>query len=98
MHVSPVCFGSRGDRERVGPAVREGNLDLDVLARVHGGEGLTRVQLGGGGQDDRVDAVVSKYVVQLVRGEWRAVRLGHLLGLFQAATHDARYLDAVYLL
>jgi hypothetical protein len=89
-------LGPCRDRERVAPTVGEGNLYLDMLSRVHGGEGLTGVELGGSGQDDRVDAVVTKYIVQLVRGERRTIGLSYFLGLFEATTDDARYLDAVY--
>ena len=49
----------------VRPAVGERNLDLDVLPRAHRGDGLLRMELGGGTQDDGVDVVAGEDLVQV---------------------------------
>ena len=96
MQVRPVSCCTRADLLRVRPAVRERDLDLDVLARAHRGDGLRGVQLGRGAQDDRVHVVAGE---DLVRGRsWRAPTpylRATSLGLLQPAADDGRDGDAV---
>ena len=47
--------GRPGHGLRVGPTVGEGDLDLDVLARLEGRNGLFSVELRRGAEDHRVD-------------------------------------------
>jgi hypothetical protein len=55
-HAHQPGFLLLGDhRLRVGPAVGQRDFDLDVLARLHAGDGLRGVHLGRRAQDHRVD-------------------------------------------
>jgi hypothetical protein len=74
----------------VRPAVRDRDLDLDMLARAHRGDGLLRVQLGRGAQDDRVDIVAGEGRTQVGRGVVGAVLLRGLLGLLLPAADHRR--------
>jgi hypothetical protein len=80
---------------RVRPAVRQRDLDLNVLAGPHRGDGLPRVHLGGGAQDDGVHVVAAQRVVEVGGGVAGAVLLRDFLGLLQPAADDRGHGDAV---
>src|SRR5262249_1114071 len=69
-------------------AVRDADLDLDVLARPPPGDGLPRVQLRRGGEDDGVHVVAGEYLVQVARRVADAVLPRDLLGLLRPAADD----------
>jgi hypothetical protein len=54
----------RQHRLAVGPAVGQRNFHLHVLARVHAGDGLGSVHLGGGAQDHRIDVVTRERILK----------------------------------
>jgi hypothetical protein len=70
---------------RVGPAVGDRDLHLDVLARPHRRDRLGGVQLGRRAQDDRVHVVPREHHVKVRAGVPDAVLARDLLGLLQAA-------------
>src|SRR4029077_7749969 len=59
------------------------------------GDGLPRVQLGRGSEDDGVDVAAGEYLVQVRRGVAGAVLARDLLGPLQPAADHGRDGDAV---
>ena len=82
----------------LGPAVGQGNLDLDVLAGLHAGNGLGGVHLGRGAQDDGVDLVQFQGVVEICEDVRDIVLGGDLLGRLQGAADQGHDLDIGYVL
>jgi hypothetical protein len=92
----PGLLGGQGDALGAGPAVRQRDLHLHVLAGPQGGHRLLGVQRSGAGQDDRVDVVAGQHLVQLGAGVRRAIAGRDLLGLLDRGAHhrtDHRVVD-----
>ena len=90
MQTRPVSRCTLFNLLRVRPAVGQRDLDLDVLARAHRGDGLGGVERGRGAQDDGVDVVAGEDLVQVGRGVDGAVLLRDLLGLLEPPADHGR--------
>ena len=79
----------------IGPGVRQRDLDLNVLAGIHAGDGLFGVHLRGGAEDHGIDIGHGQHFGQIGAGVRRAVLGGDFGSLFGIARNDRGDLYAV---
>ena len=83
------------DRERVFERVRERDFHLHVFARVQALQGLGRMHLRRGRENDGIDSGTGQCLRE-IRGRMRnAVLAGHLFRGCELAPHHRHHLDAV---
>jgi hypothetical protein len=85
-HPSAVLL-RRHNGSCIRQAVRHRDFHLHMFARAKTCDGLSRMHLGGGAEDHRIDIGACEHLIEFGRGMRNAVFLRELAGFFGQASH-----------